>query len=166
MERIEQEARLGGGPAAIEKQHKRGKLTARERIALLFDKGTFVELNMFARHQCHDFGMEERRPWGDAVITGYGNVNGRKVFAYAQDFTTLGGTVGFTSASKVVEAMRMAVKAKAPVVGFIDTGGARIQEGSGTYSLLFYDHVRSSGVVPQISCILGIVPAEAATLLP
>jgi Acetyl-CoA carboxylase, carboxyltransferase component (subunits alpha and beta) len=155
MERIEQEARLGGGPAAIEKQHKRGKLTARERIALLFDKGTFVELNMFARHQCHDFGMEERRPWGDAVITGYGNVNGRKVFAYAQDFTTLGGTVGFTSASKVVEAMRMAVKAKAPVVGFIDTGGARIQEGSGTYSLLFYDHVRSSGVVPQISCILG-----------
>ncbi|PIP09071.1 MAG: methylmalonyl-CoA carboxyltransferase, partial [Syntrophobacteraceae bacterium CG23_combo_of_CG06-09_8_20_14_all_50_8] len=139
----------------MEKQHKVGKLTARERIDLFFDKGTFVELNMLARHQCYDFGMEVRRPWGDAVITGYGNVNGRKVFAYSQDFTVLGGTLGFTSATKVAEAMRMAVKAKAPIVGFIDTGGARIQEGSGTYSLLFYEHIRSSGIVPQVSCILG-----------
>jgi len=155
LERIEQEAKAGGGPAAVEKQHERGKLTARERIDLLFDKGTFVELGLFAQHQCHDFGMEERRPWGDAVITGYGNVNGRKVFVYSQDFTVLGGTVGFTHASKVAEAMRMAVKAKAPMVGFVDTGGGRIQEGSGTYSLMFYEHVRGSGVIPQVSCILG-----------
>ena len=155
LERIEQEARLGGGSIAIEKQHKRGKLTARERIDLLFDEGTFVELEMLAQHQCHDFGMEGKRPWGDAVVTGYGNVNSRRVFVYSQDFTVLGGTVGFTHASKVAHAMRMAVKTKAPMVGFIDTGGGRIQEGSGAYSLLFYEHIRSSGVVPQVSCVLG-----------
>jgi len=155
LERAEQVAKAAGGAEAIEKQHKRGKLTARERIDLLFDEGTFVEIDMLAQHQCHDFGLEKNRPWGDAVITGYGNVNGRKVFVYSQDFTVLGGTVGFTTASKIAHAMRMATKVKAPMIGFIDTGGGRIQEGSGSYSLMFYEHIRSSGVIPQFSCILG-----------
>ena len=151
----EKEARLAGGTAKIEEQHKRGKLTARERIDLLFDEGTFVELGMFARHDCTDFGMEKKRPWGDAVVTGYGNVNGRRVFAYSQDFTVLGGTVGATHGAKIVQIMKMAVQAKAPVVGLVDTGGGRIQEGFGTYTLLFNEHVNMSGVVPQLSCILG-----------
>ena len=155
LEQFEQEVTSGGGPAAAEKQHKRGKLTARERVDLFFDKGTFVELDMFAQHQCYDFGMEKKRPWGDAVITGYGNVNGRRVFIYAQDFTVLGGTVGLTHANKITHAMKLAAKAKAPMVGLVDTGGGRIQEGSGSYSLLFYEHIKSSGVIPQISCILG-----------
>lgn len=155
LERIEQEVRSEGGPVQVAKQHERGKLTARERIDLLFDKGTFVELNMYAQHQSHDFGLEKNRPYGDGVITGYGKVDGRTVFAYAQDFTVLGGTMGFMTASKVCYAMRMSVKAKAPMIGFIDTGGGRIQEGSGTYSNLFYEHIRCSGVVPQISCIVG-----------
>lgn len=155
LDQVEQEAKLGGGTQKAEDQHKSGKLTVRERIALLFDKGTFVELGMFARHDCHDFGMEKKRPWGDAVITGYGNVNGRRVFAYAQDFTVLGGTVGAVHGAKIVQVMKMAVKARAPVVGIVDTGGGRIQEGFGTYTLLFNEHVNMSGVVPQLSCILG-----------
>ncbi len=155
LEQAEQEAKLGGGTKKIEEQHSRGKLTARERMDLLFDEGTFVELGMFARHDCTDFGMEKRRPWGDGVVTGYGDVNGRKVFAYSQDFTSLGGTVGATHGAKIVQVMKMAAQAKAPCIGLVDTGGGRIQEGFGTYTLLFNEHVNMSGVVPQLSCILG-----------
>ena len=156
LEQAEQEAKAAGGAKAVEKQHKSGKLTARERIDLLFDKGTFVELGMFAQHQCYEFSMEKNRPWGDAVITGYGNVNGRKIFAYAQDFTVLGGTVGVTNAKKVCYIMDLARKAKVPIVGLIDSGGARIQEGMrGTYSMLFAENIDTSGVVPQLSAIMG-----------
>jgi len=155
LEQIDAQVNLGGGPEKIEAQHKKGRLTARERIDLFYDEGTFVELDKYAQHQCHDFGMWEKRPYGDAVITGYGKVNGRTVFAYAMDFTVLGGSIGLTNATKIAYAQRMSDKAKVPMVGLIDTSGARIQEGSGTYSLIFYEHVRSSGVIPQISCILG-----------
>ena len=154
LDRIEGQVR-SGNPKAVEEQHRRGKLTARERIDLFFDPGSFTEIGMFAQHQCHDFGMEKRRPFGDGVITGYGTVDGRRVFAYAQDFTILGGTVGFTTATKIAHAMRLALTSRSPMVGFVDTAGGRIQEGSGTYSLMFYEHILSSGVIPQVSCILG-----------
>jgi len=152
---LEQQVRTGGSIQAIERQHSQGKLTAEERINLLFDKDTFVELDMFAQHQCHDFGMEKKRPFRDAVITGFGKINGRKVFAYAQDVTVMGGSVGFTHAEKVVRLKRMAVETKAPVVSLLDSGGGRIQEGSGAYSLIFYEDIITSGIVPQISAVMG-----------
>ena len=152
---LEQQVKTGGGQEAIEKQHSQGKLTAEERIMLLFDEGTFVEVGMFAQHQCHDFDMQKKRPYRDAVITGFGTVNGRQVFAYAQDMTVMGGSVGFTHAEKVVRLKRMAVQAKAPVVALLDSGGGRIQEGSGAYSLIFYEDVITSGTVPQISAVMG-----------
>ncbi|MFB3924577.1 MAG: acyl-CoA carboxylase subunit beta [Syntrophales bacterium] len=155
LEKTEKQVQAGGGEKATEEQHKKGRLTARERIDLFFDKGTFVELNMYSQHQCYDFGMEKKRPYGDGVITGYGSVNGRTVFIYAMDFTVLGGSIGLSNASKIAHAQKMSAKARVPMVGLVDTSGARIQEGSGTYSLLFYEHIRSSGVIPQISCILG-----------
>jgi acetyl-CoA carboxylase carboxyltransferase component len=155
LEQTEKQVQAGGGQKAIEEQHKKGRLTARERVDLFFDKGTFVELDMYAQHQCHDFGMEKNRPYGDGVITGYGDVDGRRVFIYVMDFTVLGGSIGFTGATKIAHAQKLSVKTRSPMVGFVDTAGARIQEGSGTYSLLFYEHIRSSGVIPQISCILG-----------
>jgi len=155
LEHIEEQVKAGGGPRAVEAQHGKGRLTARERIDLFFDKGSFVELDMYAQHQCHDFGMEKNRPFGDGVITGYGDVNGRRVFLYAMDFTVLGGSIGFTGASKIAHAQRLAAKTRSPMVGLVDTAGARIQEGSGTYSMLFYEHIMSSGVIPQISCIMG-----------
>jgi acetyl-CoA carboxylase carboxyltransferase component len=152
---LEQQIKLGGSEKAIEKQHAQGKLSAYERIIGLFDEGTFIELDMFAQHQCHDFGMEEKRPYRDAVITGFGKVNGKKVFAYAQDMTTIGGSVGFTHAQKVVCLKRMAVETKAPVVALLDSGGGRIQEGSGAYSQIFYVDIVTSGIVPQISAVMG-----------
>jgi len=155
LEQTEKKIQAGGGEKATEDQHKKGRLTARERIDLFFDKGTFVETNMYSQHQCHDFGMEKKRPYGDGVITGYGAVNGRTVFVYAMDFTVLGGSIGLSNASKIAQAQKLAAKTRVPMIGLVDTSGARIQEGSGTYSLLFYEHVRSSGLVPQISCILG-----------
>jgi len=155
LEELEREVVLGEGREAIERQHAQGKLTARERIELLIDKGSFVELNMFAQHQCHDFDMERRRPWGDVVVTGYGKIEGRMVYLYAQDFTALGGSVGFTHAEKICNLIRMAQRAKAPVIALIDSSGARIQEGSGAYSLVFYQNIMASGVVPQISAIMG-----------
>jgi acetyl-CoA carboxylase carboxyltransferase component len=155
LDRIEKKVRDGGGQKAVDAQHQKGRLTARERIDLFFDPGTFVELDMYAQHQCHDFGMEKNRPFGDGVITGYGDVDGRRVFIYAMDFTVLGGSIGFTSASKIAHAQKLSTKTRSPMIGFVDTAGARIQEGSGTYSMLFYEHIMSSGVVPQISCILG-----------
>ncbi|MBW1780537.1 MAG: hypothetical protein JRL30_07330 [Deltaproteobacteria bacterium] len=152
---LEQQVKTGGSEKAIERQHSQGKLTALERITLLFDEDTFVEVGMFAQHQCHDFGMEKKRPYRDAVITGFGSVNGRQVFAYAQDMTVMGGSVGFTHAEKVVRLKRMAVEAKAPVVALLDSGGGRIQEGSGAYSLIFYEDVITSGTIPQISAVMG-----------
>lgn len=152
---LEQQTKLGGSEKAIERQHAQGKLAAYERIIALFDEGTFIEMDMFAQHQCHDFGMEKKRPYRDSVITGFGEVNGKKVFAYAQDVTTIGGSVGFTHAQKVVHLKRMAVQTKAPVVALLDSGGGRIQEGSGAYSLIFYEDIITSGVVPQISAVMG-----------
>ncbi len=155
LETTERQVQAGGGQKATEDQHKKGRMTARERIDLFFDKGTFVELDRYSQHQCHDFGMEKKRPYGDGVVTGYGDVNGRTVFIYAMDFTVLGGSIGLSNASKIAHAQKMSAKARVPMVGLVDTSGARIQEGSGTYSLLFYEHIRSSGVIPQVSCILG-----------
>lgn len=155
LKKIEEEARLGGGKKRIEEQHSQGKLTARERIDQLLDQGTFVEVSMLAQHQCTDFGMEKNRPWGDGVITGYGKVDGRIVFVYAQDFTVMGGSVGQVHGQKIAALIRMARQAQAPVVGLIDSAGGRIQEGSGAYSLIFAENVESSGVIPQISAIMG-----------
>lgn len=156
LKQLEDKFKRGGSDKAIERQHKAGKLTARERIELFFDNDSFVELGLFARHECNDFGMEEKRPYGDAVITGYGKVNGKLVYAYSQDFTVLGGSVGLRHAQKVCHIMNTARKTKAPIVGLIDSGGARIQEGMrGTYSLLFAENIDASGVVPQIFAIMG-----------
>ncbi|MFC1982585.1 acyl-CoA carboxylase subunit beta [Chloroflexota bacterium] len=155
LRELEEQAKTGGGKEAIEKQHELGRLAVRERIDLLFDKGSFVELNMLAQHQCYDFGMEKKKPWGDGIITGFGLVNGRPVYAYAHDATIFAGTGGHTHASKTVHLMRIAAKAKAPIVGLIDSGGGRIQEGSATLSQIFYDNIMISGVVPQISAIMG-----------
>ncbi len=152
---LQRQVRRGGSDKAVERQHSQGKLTAEERINLLFDEGTFVEMDMFAQHQCHDFGMEKKRPHRDAVITGFGEINGKKVFAYAQDVTIMGGSVGFTHARKVVQLKRMARQTKTPVVALLDSGGGRIQEGSGAYSLIFYEDIITSGIVPQISAVMG-----------
>jgi acetyl-CoA carboxylase carboxyltransferase component len=155
LRKIEEAARAGGGQKHIEEQHRLGKLTARERIDHLMDAGTFVEVTLLAQHQCTDFGMEKNRPWGDGVITGYGKVEGRLVFLYAQDSTVMGGSVGQVHGQKIASLIRMARQASAPMVGLIDSGGGRIQEGSGAYSLIFAENVESSGVIPQISAIMG-----------
>ena len=155
LRQIEEAARAGGGKKYTEEQHRLGKLTARERVEHLIDPGTFVEVSMLAQHQCTDFGMEKNRPWGDGVITGYGKVEGRVVFLYAQDSTVMGGSVGLVHGQKIASLIRMARQASSPVVGLIDSAGGRIQEGSGAYSLIFAENVESSGVIPQISAILG-----------
>ncbi len=155
LKRLETEARSGGGEASVAKQHDAGKLTARDRIDHFFDKGSFVELNMFAQHQCKDFGMEKKRPLGDGVITGYGRVDGRQVFLYAQDFTTIGGTVGFSHSQKICNIISIARETGLPVVGLVDSGGARIQEGSGAFTKIFSENIDASGVIPQISAIMG-----------
>ena len=152
------EAELGGGQARIDKQHEAGKLTARERIDLLCDPGTFVEQGKFVTHRCTDFGMDAQQVLGDGVVTGYGDVNGRQVFVFAQDFTVFGGSLSETYASKICKLMDMAMKVGAPVVGLNDSGGARIQEGVKSlagYADIFTRNVLSSGVVPQISAIMG-----------
>jgi propionyl-CoA carboxylase beta subunit len=152
-------ARLGGGKTRIEAQHKRGKLTARERIELLMDKGSFEEFDMFVEHRCVDFGMEKQQKIpGDGVVTGWGTVNGRTVFVFAKDFTVLGGSLSETHAQKIVKIQDMAMKARAPIVGLFDAGGARIQEGVaalGGYGEVFKRNVIASGVIPQISVIMG-----------
>lgn len=156
----EDKARLyqGGGKKRIEAQHEKGKLTARERLGLLFDWGTFVEMDTFVQHRCTDFGMEKNRTPGDGVVTGYGKVNGRLVYAFAQDFTVLGGSLGEYHAEKIVKAQDRALQNGAPIVGLLDSGGARIQEGVGAlngYGKIFYRNTISSGVIPQISAIMG-----------
>ncbi len=151
-------AEAGGGAKRVEKQHAQGKLTARERIELLLDPGTFVELDKLRTHRCLDFGMAESRPPGDGVITGYGNVDGRQIFVFAQDFTVFGGSLSETYAEKICKVMDMAAKVGAPFIGLNDSGGARIQEGVASlagYGDIFDRNVRYSGVIPQISAILG-----------
>ncbi len=147
-----------GGEKRIAKQHQKGKLTARERLDLLFDEGTFVEIDAFVRHRCTNFGMEKDRPLTDGVVTGYGKVNGRLVYAYAQDFTITGGSLGEMHAGKIVKVQEMALKMGAPIVGLNDSGGARIQEAvdalSG-YGSIFYQNVMASGAIPQITAIMG-----------
>jgi len=152
------EAVHAGSARAVEAQHKRGKLTARERIESLLDPDSFVEFDELARHRSNNFGLEERRPYGDGVVTGYGTVDGRQVFVFAQDFTVFGGSLGEVFGEKIVKIMDMALKTGAPVVGINDSGGARIQEGVvslAQYGEIFYRNVQASGVIPQVSLIMG-----------
>jgi propionyl-CoA carboxylase beta chain len=151
-------AEKGGGPERIEKQHAQGKLTARERIDALFDAGSFVEIDKFKTHKCTDFGMQDKRVLGDGVVTGYGQIEGRQVFVYAQDFTVFGGSLGAAHAEKICKIMDLAMEVGSPVIGLADSGGARIQEGVESlagYADIFLRNTLASGVVPQISCILG-----------
>ncbi len=158
LERMNAEALAGGGPKRIEAQHQKGKLTARERIQLLLDDGSFQELDRFVTHRSKNFGLDQQIFLGDGVVTGYGRVAGRLVYVFAQDFTVFGGSLSETYAAKIVKVMELALKNGAPVIGLNDSGGARIQEGVGSlagYADIFYRNVRASGVVPQISAILG-----------
>ena len=158
LEQRREQARLGGGAARIEAQHKRGKLTARERVELLLDKGSFEEFDMFVEHRSSDFGMEKTKIPGDGVVTGWGTVNGRTVFLFAKDFTVFGGSLSETHAQKIIKVQDTAMKARAPIIGLFDAGGARIQEGVaslGGYGEVFKRNVIASGVIPQISVIMG-----------
>jgi propionyl-CoA carboxylase beta chain len=158
LRELNEQAKLGGGQKRIEEQHAKGKLTARERIELLLDPGTFNELDQFVVHQCTEFGMGEKKFLGDGVVTGYGTVDGRLVYVFSQDFTVFGGSLGEMFAKKVCKLMDSALKTGAPVIGLNDSGGARIQEGVASlagYGDIFFRNVISSGVVPQISAIMG-----------
>ena len=152
------QAKLGGGQDRIDRQHAKGKLTARERIELLLDEGSFEEYDTFVTHRCTDFGMEDDKPMGDGVVTGWGTVNGRMVYVFSQDFTVFGGSLSETHAQKICKVMDMAMRNGAPVVGLNDSGGARIQEGVASlagYADVFLRNVQASGVIPQISVIMG-----------
>jgi acetyl-CoA carboxylase carboxyltransferase component len=152
------EARMGGGQKGIDKQHEQGKLTARERIALLLDEGSFEEFDMFVTHRCVNFDMQKKSYLGDGVVTGYGTINGRMVYVFAQDFTVLGGSLSETMALKICKVMDQAMKVGAPVIGLNDSGGARIQEGINAlagFAEIFERNILASGVVPQISAIFG-----------
>ncbi len=152
------DARKGGGSRRVEAQHAKGKLTARERIELLLDEGSFEEFDMFVAHRCTEFGMEKDRPAGDGVVTGWGTINGRMVYVFSQDFTVMGGSVSETHAQKICKIMDMAMQNGAPVIGINDSGGARIQEGVASlaaYGEIFQRNIMASGVVPQISLIMG-----------
>jgi propionyl-CoA carboxylase beta chain len=151
-------ARLGGGQKRIDTQHAKGKLSARERIEILFDEGSFEEWDMFVEHRCEDFGMGEQRVPGDGVVTGYGTINGRPMFVFSQDFTVFGGSLSESHAKKILKVMEKAVQVGAPVIGLNDSGGARIQEGVSSlagYADVFLQNVLASGVVPQISFVMG-----------
>jgi propionyl-CoA carboxylase beta chain len=158
LEKKRAQARQGGGPKRIEAQHAKGKLTARERVELLLDEGSFEEWDMFVEHRCSDFGMQEQKVPGDGVVTGCGFINGRLVFVFSQDFTVFGGSLSEAHAQKICKIMDTAMKVGAPVIGINDSGGARIQEGVaslGGYAEVFQRNVTASGVVPQISLIMG-----------
>jgi propionyl-CoA carboxylase beta chain len=158
LRELNKQAQLGGGQKRIDEQHAKGKLTARERIDLLLDQGSFNELDRFVVHQCVDFGMAEKKTLGDGVVTGYGTIDGRLVYVFSQDFTVFGGSLGEMFAKKVCKIMDLAVKAGAPIIGLNDSGGARIQEGVASlagYGDIFFRNVTSSGVIPQISAVLG-----------
>src|SRR5499425_2361047 len=151
-------AEEGGGAQRRERQHKEGKMSARERIEFLLDEGTFEETDKLRTHRCHDFGMDETKIYGDGFITGYGRIEGRLIFVFAQDFTVFGGSLSETNAAKIVKIMDLAMKMGAPIVGLNDSGGARIQEGVlslGGYADIFLRNTLASGVVPQISAIMG-----------
>jgi propionyl-CoA carboxylase beta chain len=158
LHRRNEEAEIGGGLERREKQHKEGKLAARERIELLLDEGTFEELDKFVRHRCDDFGMENQKPMGDGFITGYGRIDGRLVYVFAQDFTVFGGSLSETNAQKITKVMDLAMRGGAPIIGLNDSGGARIQEGVMSlagYADIFLRNTLASGVVPQISAVMG-----------
>ena len=155
---LKAQSRLGGGEARIEAQHKKGRLTARERIDLLLDKGSFREIDTFVKHRTHDFGLDKQRFLSDSVVTGWGTIDGRLVYVFSQDFTVFGGSLGEVHAEKIVKVMDMALKNGAPVIGLNDSGGARIQEGVvslGGYADIFLRNTLASGVIPQISAIMG-----------
>src|ERR1700756_4847313 len=158
LRRRNAEAEEGGGPERRERQNKEGKLSARERVDLLLDEGSFEELDKFVRHHCADFGMEEQRPAGDGFITGYGRIDGRLVYVFAQDFTVFGGSLSEANASKITKIMDLAMRQGAPVIGLNDSGGAGVQEGVMSlagYADIFLRNTLASGVVPQISAIMG-----------
>jgi propionyl-CoA carboxylase beta chain len=158
LRRREHQAESGGGAERVSRQHSESKLSARERLQLLFDEGTFEELDKLVEHRCHDFGMSKQRLAGDGVVSGYGRVNQRLVYAFAQDFTVFGGSLSETNAAKIVKVMDLALKVGAPIVGLNDSGGARIQEGVASlagYADIFLRNTLASGVVPQISAIMG-----------
>ncbi|MBQ1882507.1 MAG: acyl-CoA carboxylase subunit beta [Bacteroidales bacterium] len=155
---LREKARLGGGQKRIDSQHEKGKYTARERIAMLLDEGSFEEFDMFVTHRCTNFGMEKNHILGDGVVTGYGTIGGRLVYVFAQDFTVLGGSLSETFAQKICKVMDIAMKVGAPVIGINDSGGARIQEGVNAlagYTEIFQRNILASGVIPQISAIFG-----------
>ncbi|MER9863619.1 acyl-CoA carboxylase subunit beta, partial [Mesorhizobium sp. M0185] len=158
LERRREIARMGGGQARIDAQHKKGKLTARERIDVFLDEGSFEEFDMYVEHRSTDFGMEKTKIAGDGVVTGWGTVNGRPVYLFAKDFTVFGGSLSEAHAEKVVKVQEMALRNRAPIIGLYDAGGARIQEGVaalGGYAEIFQRNVLASGVIPQISLIMG-----------
>jgi acetyl-CoA carboxylase carboxyltransferase component len=158
LDELNQQALVGGGEARIKKQHEAGKLTARQRVDLLLDPGSFVEMGRLVTHRCTDFGMEKQKVLGDGVVTGHGTVDGRTVFVFAQDFTVFGGSLSGAFAQKICKVMDMAMKVGAPVIGLNDSGGARIQEGVESlagYADIFLRNTLASGVIPQISAILG-----------
>ncbi|KAL3685800.1 hypothetical protein R1sor_003822 [Riccia sorocarpa] len=158
LETARREALMGGGEARLEKQHSMGKLTSRERLAVLLDEGSFLEAGTFVQHRCNDFGMEKKRIYGDGVVTGSGTINGRQVFVFSQDFTVFGGSLSETHAQKICKILDKAIEVGAPVIGLNDSGGARIQEGVlslAGYADVFQRNVLASGVVPQISVIMG-----------
>src|ERR687886_274976 len=158
LEELREEALHAGSDKAVERQRQAGKLLARERVERLLDPGSFVELDRYVRHRESNFGMMERRPYGDAIVTGYGEIFGRKVFVFSQDFTVFGGSLSEVFAEKICKVMDMAVKYGCPVIGINDSGGARIQEGVVSlagYSEIFWRNVQASGVVPQISLVMG-----------
>ncbi|MCS7178805.1 MAG: acyl-CoA carboxylase subunit beta [Anaerolineae bacterium] len=158
LEEMEAAARAGGGPERVQRQHAQGKMTARERLEALLDPGSFVELDAFVTHRATEFGLDRERPPGDGVVTGWGQVDGRTIYVFAQDFTVLGGSVGEAHGRKICKVLDLALENGAPVVGLNDSGGARIQEGVDAlvaYGEIFYRNVLASGVVPQISVIMG-----------
>src|SRR5260370_560403 len=158
MRRRHANAEAGGGEERMQRQHKEGKLSARERIDLLLDEGTFEEMDKLVRHRCRDFGMDEQVIDGDGFVTGYGRIHGRLAYVFAQDFTVFGGSLSETNALKICKIMDLALKMGAPVIGLNDSGGARIQEGVlslGGYAEIFLRNTLASGVIPQISAIMG-----------
>ncbi len=158
LEHRRAEARLGGGQRRIDAQHAKGKLTARERLEVLLDEGSFEEFDMFVAHRATEFGMAATRTPGDGVVTGWGTINGRQVYVFSQDFTVFGGSLSETHAEKICKVMDMALQNGAPVIGLNDSGGARIQEGVASlagYADVFQRNILASGVIPQISVIMG-----------
>src|SRR5881398_3028199 len=158
LEQLRDEAEHAAGEQAVERQRQQGKLLARERLVELLDPGSFVELDRYVRHRESNFGMLERRPYGDAVVTGYGTIFGRKVFVFSQDFTVFGGSLSEVFAEKICKVMDLALKYGCPVIGINDSGGARIQEGVVSlagYAEIFWRNVQCSGVIPQISLVMG-----------